>query len=156
MNDPHKWLIDYDSSHKNIRYPLFFWSAVIFYPISLIGILWHIEMPDAFYIDVSPIINWGIMFLLATIIYYSIISKSLAIDMIPFIVCVITFFLWLENMDYPIISISIGINIISLYGLYRGRNKHTNFKNLWQDMQMTIIGPIWMLSKLYKKVGIPE
>ena len=156
MNDPHKWLIDYDSSHKNIRYPLFFWSAVIFYPISLIGILWHIEMPDAFYIDVSPIINWGIMFLLATIIYYFIISISLAIGMIPFIVCVITFFLWLENMDYPIISISIGINIISLYGLYRGRNKNTNFKNLWQDMQMTIIGPIWMLSKLYKKVGIPE
>lgn len=156
MNDPHKWLIDYDSSHKNIRYPLFFWSAVIFFPISLIGILWHIEMPDAFYIDVSPVINWGIMFLLATIIYYFIISISLAIGMIPFIVCVITFFLWLENMDYPIISISIGINIISLYGLYRGRNKHTNFKNLWQDMQMTIIGPIWMLSKLYKKVGIPE
>jgi hypothetical protein len=156
MNDPHKWLIDYDSSHKNIRYPLFFWSAVIFYPISLIGILWHIEMPDAFYIDVSSVINWGIMFLLATIIYYFIISISLAIGMIPFIVCVITFFLWLENMDYPIISISIGINIISLYGLYRGRNKHTNFKNLWQDMQMTIIGPIWMLSKLYKKVGIPE
>ena len=156
MNDPHKWLIDYDSSHKNIRYPLFFWSAVIFYLISLIGILWHIEMPDAFYIDVSSVINWGIMFLLATIIYYFIISISLAIGMIPFIVCVITFFLWLEIMHYPIISISIGINIISLYGLYRGRNKHTNFKNLWQDMQMTIIGPIWMLSKLYKKVGIPE
>ena len=156
MNDPHKWLIDYDSSHKNIRYPLFFWSAVIFYPISLIGILWHIEMPDAFYIDVSPIINWGIMFLLATIIYYFIISISLAIGMIPFIVCVITFFLWLENMDYPIISISIGINTTSLYGLYRGKDKHTNFNNLWQDIQMTIIGPIWMMSKIYKKLGIPE
>ena len=102
------------------------------------------------YLYVSPVINWGLMFLLATIIYYFIISIAVAIGMIPFIVCVIAFFLWLENMDYPIISISIGINIMSIYGLYRGRGKNTDFKSLWQDIQMMIIGPLWMLSRLYK------
>ena len=150
MNETNKWLIDYGNSHQNVRYPLIFWSAVILFPISLVGALWSIEMPVAFYISVSPIINWGLMFLLATIIYYFIISITVAIGMIPFILCVIAFFLWLENMDYPIISISIGINIMSIYGLYRGRGKNTDFKSLWQDIQMVIIGPLWMLSRLYK------
>jgi|TARA_B110000263_G_scaffold98380_1_gene85928 hypothetical protein len=150
MNETNKWLIDYGNSHQNVRYPLIFWSAVILFPISLVGALWSIEMPVAFYISVSPVINWGLMFLLATIIYYFIISIAVAIGMIPFIVCVIAFFLWLENMDYPIISISIGINIMSIYGLYRGRGKNTGLKSLWQDIQMMIIGPLWMLSRLYK------
>jgi hypothetical protein len=150
MNETNKWLIDYGNSHQNVRYPLIFWSAVILFPISLVGALWSIEMPVAFYISVSPVINWGLMFLLATIIYYFIISIAVAIGMIPFIVCVIAFFLWLENMDYPIISISIGINIMSIYGLYRGRGKNTGLKSLWQDIQMIIIGPLWMLSRLYK------
>ena len=150
MNETNKWLIDYGNSHQNVRYPLIFWSAVILFPISLVGTLWSIEMPVVFYISVSPAINWGLMFLLATIIYYFIISIAVAIGMIPFIVCVIAFFLWLENMDYPIISISIGINIMSIYGLYRGRGKNTGLKSLWQDIQMIIIGPLWMLSRLYK------
>jgi len=150
MNETNKWLIDYGNSHQNVRYPLIFWPAVILFPISLVGTLWSIEMPVTFYISVSPLINWGLMFLLATIIYYFIISIAVAIGMIPLVVCVIAFFLWLESMDYPIISISIGINIVSVYGLYRGRDKNTGFKSLWQDIQMIIIGPLWLLSRLYK------
>lgn len=150
MNETNKWLIVYGNSHQNVRYPLIFWPAVILFPISLVGTLWSIEMPVTFYISVSPLINWGLMFLLATIIYYFIISIAVAIGMIPLVVCVIAFFLWLESMDYPIISISIGINIVSVYGLYRGRDKNTGFKSLWQDIQMIIIGPLWLLSRLYK------
>ena len=44
----------------------------------------------------------------------------LAVGMIPFIIGIIVIFLWLENTDYPIISILIGLNMTSLYGLFQG------------------------------------
>jgi len=63
---------------------------------------------------------------------------------------VIGFFLWLENTDYSIITTSIGFNIISLFGLYQGRQRTNNIESLLDDVQMIIIGPICMLSELIK------
>ena len=76
--------------------------------------------------------------------------------MIPFIISLVAFFLWLETIDYPIISLLVGINITSLYGLFRGRKQNSNLASLWNDIQMIIIGPLWMLSMIYKKLGISK
>ena len=46
------------------------------------------------------------------------------------------------------------MNITSLYGLFRGRKQNSNLASLWNDIQMIIIGPLWMLSMIYKKLGI--
>ena len=70
--------------------------------------------------------------------------------MIPFIISLVALFLWLETIDYPIISLLVGMNITSLYGLFRGRKQNSNLASLWNDIQMIIIGPLWMLSRLYK------
>ena len=102
------------------------------------------------------LLNLGLIFISATIIYYFVISKMLAVGMIPFIIGIIVIFLWLENTDYPIISILIGLNMTRLYGLFRGRKQDNNFASLMNDVQMIIIGTLWMLSKLYKKIGIPK
>lgn len=151
-----KWLYKYGHSHQNIKFPLIFWPAVILFAISTIGLLWSIKLVDIFQAPSSSILNLGLIFISATIIYYFVISKMLAVGMIPFIIGIIVIFLWLENTDYPIISILIGLNITSLYGLFRGRKQDNNFASLMNDVQMIIIGPLWMLSKLYKKIGIPK
>ena len=149
-----KWLYEYNISHQNIKHPLIFWPAVVLFVISTIGLLWSIKLIDIFQTISSPLLNLGLIFISATIIYYFIISKILAVGMIPFIISLVAFFLWLETIDYPIISLLVGINITSLYGLFRGRKQNSNLASLWNDIQMIIIGPLWMLSMIYKKLGI--
>jgi len=144
-----KWLNNYSHPRQNIRYPLIYRASVLIFLISFVGILWTIEKPQEFEV-ISPILNWGLLFLMAAIIYYFIISITLGLGMIPFIMMVIGFFLWLENTDYSIITISIGFNIISLFGLYQGRQRINNIESLLDDIQMIIIGPICMLSELIK------
>ena len=144
-----KWLNNYSHPRQNIRYPLIYRASVLIFLISFVGILWTIEKPQEFEV-ISPILNWGLLFLMAAIIYYFIISITLGLGMIPFIMMVIGFFLWLENTDYSIITTSIGFNIISLFGLYQGRQRINNIESLLDDIQMIIIGPICMLSELIK------
>ncbi len=149
MTEMDKWLNNYSHPRQNIRYPLIYRASVLIFLISFVGILWTIEKPQEFEV-ISPILNWGLLFLMAAIIYYFIISITLGLGMIPFIMMVIGFFLWLENTDYSIITISIGFNIISLFGLYQGRQRINNIESLLDDIQMIIIGPICMLSELIK------
>ena len=147
MTEMDKWLNNYSRPRQNIRYPLIYRASVLIFLISFVGILWTIEKPQEFEV-ISPILNWGLLFLMAAIIYYFIISITLGLGMIPFIMMVIGFFLWLENTDYSIITTSIGFNIISLFGLYQGRQRTNNIESLLDDVQMIIIGPIFMLSEL--------
>ena len=149
MTEMDKWLYNYSHPRQNIRYPLIYRASVLIFLISFVGILWTIEKPQAFEV-ISPILNWGLLFLMAAIIYYFIISITLGLGMVPFIMMVIGFFLWLENTDYSIITTSIGFNIISLFGLYQGRQRTNNIESLLDDVQMIIIGPIFMLSELIK------
>tara|TARA_B100000959_G_scaffold11902_2_gene11860 strand:- start:879 stop:1349 length:471 start_codon:yes stop_codon:yes gene_type:complete len=149
MTEMDKWLNNYSHPRQNIRYPLIYRASVLIFLISFVGILWTIEKPQEFEV-ISPILNWGLLFLMAAIIYYFIISITLGLGMIPFIMMVIGFFLWLENTDYSIITTSIGFNIISLFGLYQGRQRINNIESLLDDIQMIIIGPICMLSELIK------
>ena len=149
MTEMDKWLNNYSHPRQNIRYPLIYRASVLNFLISFVGILWTIEKPQEFEV-ISPILNWGLLFLMAAIIYYFIISITLGLGMVPFIMMVIGFFLWLENTDYSIITTSIGFNIISLFGLYQGRQRTNNIESLLDDVQMIIIGPICMLSELIK------
>ncbi len=82
------------------------------------------------------------------------ISFVLAIGLIPFFISTIMLFLWLENLGYSIMYISIYGITFSLYGIYRGRRIQNNLRSVIEDLQMVIIAPILLLSKIYTKLGI--
>ena len=52
--------------------------------LGTVGLLWTLPIPDQFF-EISPLLNWGTAFLMATAVYYFIISVSLAIGMLPFL-----------------------------------------------------------------------
>ena len=146
-------LIDYSNNHEDIRQPLIFWPSVMILLLSVVGIMWSLETPFAFS-DVSPILNWGTLFLMVMTVYCFLISFVLAIGLIPFFISTIMLFLWLENLGYSIMYISIYGITFSLYGIYRGRRIQNNLRSVIEDLQMVIIAPILLLSKIYTKLGI--
>jgi len=82
------------------------------------------------------------------------ISFVLAVGLIPMFISTIILFLWLENLDYSIMYISVYGLILSLYGMYRGRKIKNNPSSVIDDLQMVIIAPLLLLSKIYIKLGI--
>jgi uncharacterized membrane protein YGL010W len=154
MADTDKWLDDYGKSHRNIRYPPVYWACVPMLVVGVVGLLWAMPVPEAF-LAISPALNWATAFLLAAVVYYFIISMPLAIGMLPFLAAVVTFELWLQHSQYSALRAAAGLTLASVVGLYLGRRENSGFKAVLEDVQLLMIAPFWLLSLLYRRLGIP-
>ena len=113
MSETDNWLLRYERNHADLQNPFVYWAAVPMVVIGTVGLLWSLPVPVEFY-EISPFLNWGSVFLMAATVYYFIISLSIAIGMLPFMLGLATLQLWLTGSDYP-----------ALRGLHRpARRRH--------------------------------
>ena len=148
------WLDRYEREHDDLTNPIVYWAAVPMVVLGTVGLFWYLPIPPEF-IEISPLLNWGSTFLMATAIYYFIISLPLAIGMLPFLLGLAAFQLWLGQSPYPQLGISIGLLIAGTVGLWLGRRGPGSVLGVLRDFQLMMIGPAWLLSVIYKRLGIP-
>jgi len=152
MTDTDDWLTRYEQTHENLRSPAVYWAAVPMVVVGLSGLLWSLPVPLEFQ-RISPLLNWGSTFLMVTAIYYFIISLSLAIGLLPFLLGLASIQLWLTNSGFDPASASGGLLLAGVIGLTLGRAGA--LRAVIHDLQMMMIGPAWLLSVIYRRFGIP-
>lgn len=154
MTEADEWLTRYEAAHSDVTYPLIFWAAVPMVVLGTVGWLWTLPVPDEFF-DISPLLNWGTAFLMATAVYYFIISVSLAIGMLPFVVGVAGIQVLLGQSAYSPLKVSLGLLLAGIIGLWLGHRNQHGLRPVLQDLHLMMIGPAWMLSVVYRRIGIP-
>jgi uncharacterized membrane protein YGL010W len=154
MQEAENWLERYGSSHNDLQFAAIYWLSVPLLVLATVGMLWSLPVPDAFR-QISPILNWGSAFLMAAVVYYFIISISLAIGMLPFILGVALAQIWLLETTWSLARVSASLFIVSVIGLYLGHIKGGGIRAVVQDIQFLMIAPVWILSNLYRRIGIP-
>jgi hypothetical protein len=131
-----------------------YWVAVLTLVIGTVGMLWSLPVPQEF-ADISPVLNWGSSFLMAAVVYYFIISMSLAIGMLPFVFGIAALQAWLVESPHSLAHVSVSLTILSLAGLYLGQHSNGGVRAVFRDIQLMMIAPVWMLSVIYRRFGIP-
>jgi hypothetical protein len=154
MSETDNWLLRYEQNHSELNNPWVYWAAVPMVVTGTVGLLWALPIPAEFY-EISPLLNWGSAFLMAATIYYFIISLSIAIGMLPFLLGLATLQLWLTASNYPALGVSIGLVVAGTVGLALGRRGTGGLRAVLQDLQLMMIGPAWLLSVIYRRFGIP-
>jgi len=154
MHETDSWLTDYGENHRNIRYAAIYWFAVLALVPGTVGMLWSLPVPMEF-ARISPVLNWGSTFLMAAVVYYFIISMPLAIGMLPFVFGIVALQIWLAASPWSPIRVSVGLSLASLVGLYLGHAANGGIRAVVRDIQLMIIAPVWLLSNLYRRFGIP-
>lgn len=154
MSEVDGWLQRYEETHSNLTNPVIYWAGVPMVVLGTVGLLWQLPIPDEFF-DISPLLNWGTAFLMAAAVYYFIISVSLAIGMLPFVIGVAGFHIWLENSRFLPLQVSIGLLTGGIIALWLGHRNQNSFLPVLRDLQLMMIGPAWLLSTLYRRLGIP-
>lgn len=154
MSDTESWLKKYNDNNRRTDILVLHWFGVPLVIFGTVGILWSLPIPEAFR-NISPLLNWGITFLMAAEVYYFIISVSLAMGMLPLLfgtaMLVATFHL---NVDSPL-SLSVAMLSVGTAGVYLGKGSERSFRDLACDLQLIMIAPIWLLSQLYRHLRIP-
>lgn len=148
------WLDRYERGHRDLTNPVVYWAAVPMVVLGTVGLLWYLPIPAEFH-EISPLLNWGSAFLIAATIYYFIISLSIAIGLLPFMLGLASLQLWLAATEYPALGVSVGLLVAGTVGLWLGRRGSGGLRAVLQDLQLMMIGPAWLLSVMYRRFGIP-
>ena len=154
MSESDNWLERYEQGRSDLKNPWAYWTAVLMVVAGTVGFLWSLPIPAEFP-EISPLLNWGSAFLMAATIYYFIISLSIAIGLLPFVLGLATLQMWLTSSEYPAIGVSTGLFVAGITGLWLGRRGSGGLWPMMEDLQHMMIGPAWLLSIIYRRFGIP-
>jgi uncharacterized membrane protein YGL010W len=147
------WLDEYGESHTNQTNEIIHWICVPLIALSVIGMLWSLPVPDAF-VKISPAMNWGMLFMMAAVVYYFILSPRLAIGMILMISMFIAALLWMDSLSIPLWRICLAIFVLAWIGQFVGHAIEGKRPSFFKDLQFLMIGPMWVLALLYRRLGI--
>ncbi len=154
MTPADEWLNEYGRHHDNGANRLIHWLSIPFIVTSLVGLMWSLPVPEVFS-EATPVLNWGTIFLMAAVVYYFIMSISLGIGVLPFVILVVLGVTWLEQLTYPLWLSSAVIFVLAWAGQRLSHGLEGNQPSLLRDMQYVMIGPVWLLATVYKRLGIP-
>ena len=159
MKTAEEWIEEYGVSHQNPTNKLIHWICVPLIMLSLFSLISIIPFPFKNYElltvgDLVVKINWMTLFLAYSILFYLRLSFSIAIGMLLIAILMIASISWIEFFDQTIWRLSLFIFIVSWIGQFVGHKIEGQKPSFFEDIQFLLIGPAWLLSFIYKKLGI--
>ena len=152
MKSIQQWLAEYGESHKNETNKTLHWICVPAIFFSITGLLYSIKLPVYFS---GHQLNISMIAITLVVIYYGSLSKTLWLGMFLFgLLCLFICHLIEKSGIISLWLFSIIIFIVAWLGQFYGHKVEGKKPSFFQDMQFLMIGPAWLMSFIYKKLGI--
>jgi uncharacterized membrane protein YGL010W len=154
MRSAAQWLDDYGDSHRNHANKALHWICVPVIAWCVLGLLWALPFPSSIR-TLHPAANWGSLAVLAAMIYYALLSIPLALGAIPLLIAFLWSIDWLERSSpVPLWSICLFAFVIAWIGQFIGHAIEGKRPSFFKDVQFLMIGPLWLLADVYRRLGI--
>jgi uncharacterized membrane protein YGL010W len=154
MNVAEHWLDTYGADHTHRINRLLHGLCIPLSVLSIVGLLWSLPVPERFRQSPS-LLNWGTLFLMASIVYYFVLSLRLALGLLPFMLLVIVVVNWLQGFSTPLWVISIVLLLVASVGFFVGHAVEGHRGSVLRDLHYLMIGPPWLLAWLYRRLRLP-
>ncbi len=153
MKTIQQWLDEYCVSHQNPTNKAKHWICVPLIFFSVIGMLYSIQFPVQLVGALK--LNMAIIILAVVTVYYFLLSRTLSVGMLFFsLLCIGLCFVIQQVTTLPLWGICIGIFVLAWIGQFYGHKVEGKKPSFFKDLQYLMIGPAWLMSFVYKKLGI--
>ena len=159
MKSIHNWLEEYGESHQNkinklihwICVPLIFWSI-----IALLSLIPNNILQFSSNEIINGFSHWGTIVILLGLLFYLRLSFKIFIGMLLFSFAVlIDIYLGHTLLGSTImLYLSIAVFIVAWIIQFIGHEIEGKKPSFLKDIQFLLIGPAWLLSFIYKKIGV--
>jgi uncharacterized membrane protein YGL010W len=152
MKTIQQWLSEYGESHQDHTNKTIHWICVPSIFFSIVGLLYGIKLPVA----IGGIqMNVAMIILALVTIYYITLSRTLWIGLLLFAV----FCLWICSLIEQANFIQLWlfcviVFVVAWIGQFYGHKVEGKKPSFLKDIQFLMIGPAWLMSFIYKKLGI--
>ena len=148
------WFDHYAGDHVNAMNQRIHVFAVPLILWSVIGLLWCIPVP-------GPLFRaglWAALAMFAAWMFYYRASRAIGFGMLAIFVAMAWLTRWLHAMlgTPGLFKLALGVFLIAWIAQFIGHSKLYEGKkpSFFTDLKYLLIGPAWVLSKLYRKLGI--
>lgn len=146
-------LAEYGESHQNPTNKMIHWIAVPTIFWTVVALLWSLPMPA--FLGGSLLINWATIAMVLTVIYYLAMSPPLAIGMLIFsIFCIADILIYQAIIPIPLWKTAIAVFVIAWIAQFYGHSVEGKKPSFFKDVQFLLIGPAWLMSFIYRRLGI--
>lgn len=149
---------EYGESHQNPTNKIIHWICVPLIFFSLIALIAAIPsewLKSWFPEDWRPYIHLGTVLITFAFLYYLRLSLTMAIGLLLFNLLCLQGIIWLSYVGIPLWSSSLIIFVAAWIGQFIGHNIEGKKPSFLKDIQFLAIGPAWLMSFIYRKMGIP-
>ena len=145
--DIHQWISDYGVSHQNPMNKKIHWICVPLIMFTLLGLLSLVKIYN---------VNLTHLIIIFALFFYLRLSISISVGMfiISAIQLGIIFYMETLFLDLHLLYIYLLIFIIAWVGQFIGHKIEGQKPSFFEDLQFLLIGPAWIISFVYKKMGI--
>lgn len=152
--DIHQWLAEYGVSHQNPTNKAIHWICVPLIYFCVLGLLWSVEVPDNLIPTSRGIVAKVAVTLVA--VFYARLSLSLMFGMLAFSVACLAVAYWVDlHAPWPLWVICLVLFVLAWLGQFYGHKVEGKKPSFLEDLQFLMIGPAWLMSSLYQRMGIP-
>ena len=154
MRTAEQWLDEYGSSHRNPTNEALHWVCVPVILWCVLGLLWITPFPGAIR-TALPFVNWATLITLLAVLYYASLSIPLALGILP----LLALMLWSidalsRDSPAPMWLIFVSAFVLAWVGQFIGHAIEKKRPSFFKDLQFLLIGPMWLLANLYRRLGI--
>ena len=144
---------EYGESHTNPRNELLHFICVPAIVLTVIGFLWSIPVPAAF-TEISLWLNWATITIALAIVYYFRLSLALGVGAalgLSILAYIVSF---LDTLAWPLWLTCLVIFVVAWIGQFVGHAIEGKRPSFCKDLQFLLIGPLWLIGHLYRRLGI--
>jgi len=153
MRTIHQWLDEYGASHTNETNKLIHWICVPAIFLSITGLFYCVQIPVNLAAGLP--LNVAVIAMLLVSTYYLSLSIRIGIGMILFgLICLVLCYLCEKFVPVPLWFLSVFIFVIAWVGQFFGHKVEGKKPSFFKDLQFLLIGPMWLMSFIYKRFGI--
>jgi uncharacterized membrane protein YGL010W len=154
MRTVSEWLGEYGASHQHPTNKLLHWICVPPIVLAVLGLLWAAPVPPEFS-SISPWVNWATLAAAAAIVYYLVLSPTLALGILVAFVALLAVVRLLEQLPWPLWVTSVVIFVIAWIGQFVGHAVEGRRPSFFKDLQFLLIGPLWLIAAAYRRFSLP-
>lgn len=150
-----QWFADYGESHQHHVNKLIHWICVPLIFFSVLGFVWSLPVPEPL-IATAPWFNWSLVAIALATLFYVRLSLPLSAGMFFIMaMCYVLLAACELFLPWPVWRLCAAIFVLAWIGQFVGHHIEGKKPSFLNDLLFLLIGPAWLLSFIYKKLGQP-
>lgn len=153
MRTIYSWLDEYGKSHHSRANKSIHWVCVPLIMLAIIGLLWCIPAPHA-WATRSVFFNWSVLVVVLVLIYYFVLVWRLALGM-TLVTAAMVFIVYGVSLLTPLSwLVWLIVFVIAWIGQFIGHKIEGKKPSFFKDLLFLLIGPLWLLAFVYRRLGL--